>query len=331
VAQIVLGLGSSHTPQLSTTIDWWPEHAAKDRRNQSLLGRDGRFHTYDEIADVAEWAVPEERLTNDAWAGLYERSQKGIEALRLELEAVAPEVVVVIGDDQDEMFRDDGMPTFAVFYGDSVLDLPVDEEHLAALPVGSRAAQWAVHGEKIEEYPVAGKLGRHVIAQLMTDEFDVVALARQPQGRSLGHAFTFVRRRLYGNLRAAMLPIALNAYFPPNQPTPGRCWAFGRALRRAIESYPDDLRVAVIASGGLSHFVVDEELDQRVLAGLRTRDGDLLASIPRGYIRSGTSEVLNWIAAGAALEHLSMDLIDYVPAYRSAAGTGVGMAFARWK
>jgi hypothetical protein len=48
-------------------------------------------------------------------------------------------------------------------------------------------------------------------------------------------------------------------------------------------------------------------------------------------MRSGTSETLNWIAAGGAVEHLAMDLIDYVPAYRSPAGTGVGMAFAVWR
>jgi hypothetical protein len=47
-------------------------------------------------------------------------------------------------------------------------------------------------------------------------------------------------------------------------------------------------------------------------------------------MRSGTSESLNWIAAGAALEALDMTVVDYIPAYRSAAGTGVGMAFAIW-
>jgi hypothetical protein len=104
----------------------------------------------------------------------------------------------------------------------------------------------------------------------------------------------------------------------------------GRALRRAIESFTEDMTVAVMASGGLSHFVVDEEFDHRILDGLKTRNVDSLATIPRRYMRSGTSEGLNWIAAGGALEGLSMEIVDYVPAYRSTAGTGVGMAFALW-
>jgi hypothetical protein len=199
------------------------------------------------------------------------------------------------------------------------------------MPDGLRAALWAAHGEAAEKYTVPADLGEHVIKEMILDEFDVVALSRQPSERSVGHAFTFVRRRLMGESMIPLLPVALNAYNPPNQPSPRRCYLFGRALRRAIESYPEDLSVAVVASGGLSHFVVDEELDRRVLDGLRNRDAESLTTIPRKFMRSGTSETLNWIAAGAALDGLSMKVIDYIPAYRSAAGTGVGMAFAVWK
>jgi hypothetical protein len=170
-----------------------------------------------------------------------------------------------------------------------------------------------------------------VVEHLSVEEFDVTALTRQPAGRSLGHAFTFPRRRLMTERIIPMLPVALNAYYPPNVPSPRRCFQFGRALRRAIESYPADLSVAVMASGGLSHFVIDEDLDRRILEALRDNDVDSLSTIPRRYMRSGTSETLNWIAAGGAVEHLAMDLIDYVPAYRSPAGTGVGMAFAVWR
>jgi hypothetical protein len=47
-------------------------------------------------------------------------------------------------------------------------------------------------------------------------------------------------------------------------------------------------------------------------------------------LQSGSSEILNWIAAGGALEGLRMELVDYIPGYRSEGGTGVGMAFAKW-
>jgi hypothetical protein len=98
-----------------------------------------------------------------------------------------------------------------------------------------------------------------------------------------------------------------------------------------VESWPQDARVAVIASGGLSHFVVDEELDRRVLDALVARDPGPLRAIPRKNLRSGTSEILNWITAAGALENLRASVVDYVPGYRSPAGTGAGMAFAYWK
>jgi len=59
-----------------------------------------------------------------------------------------------------------------------------------------------------------------------------------------------------------IVPLVVNTYYPPNQPTPRRCFALGSAVRKAIESFTLDFRVGILASGGLSHFTVDEELDQ---------------------------------------------------------------------
>lgn len=331
MARIVFGLGSSHSPQLSTTTDWWEDHANRDRRNPFLVGRDGEAHTYAEIEAVTEWNISPDQLTPDVWKGMYERSQRAIDTLSKELAAAAPDVIVVVGDDQKEMFLDDSMPTFAVYWGDTIYDVPPDEAHRQAMPAGIREAIWAAHNERGEEYKVPGQLGKHIIEQLIVDEFDVTAFNEQPQGRSIGHAFTFVRRRLLADARIPMMPILINTYNPPNQPSARRCFQLGRALRRAIESWPEDITVAIMASGGLSHFVVDENLDRRIIEGLRTNDVDSLTTIERKYMRSGNSETLNWIAAGGALEHLSMELIDYVPSYRSKAGTGVGMTFAVWR
>jgi hypothetical protein len=90
------------------------------------------------------------------------------------------------------------------------------------------------------------------------------------------------------------------------------------------------MRVGVVASGGLSHFVVDEELDRSVLKGIESNDADILGGIPESKLQSGSSEIKNWIVAAGALTDLRFDLVDYVPGYRSAGGTGCGMAFARW-
>jgi hypothetical protein len=331
MAEIVLGIGTSHTPQLSSGSEMWSDHARRDNRNQMLLSRDGEFHTYEEVAANPAWAVDRSLLTEEVWAASYARTQLALDALTDALQRAEPDVVVVIGDDEKELYKDDLIPAFAVYWGESVTEFGPEPKEFAALPIGLQAAVWAAHGTEPETYQVPSDLGRHIVESLVMEEFDVAQASEQLLGRSLGHAFTFVRRRLMGDVALPLLPVAVNAYHPPNQPTPRRCLMFGRAVRRAIEAFPQPLRVAIVGSGGLSHFVVDEELDRRVIEGLRTKDALSLMTLPRQYLRSGTSEILNWVTAGGALEGLDFELVDYVPGYRSPAGTGCGMTFAVWR
>jgi 3-O-methylgallate 3,4-dioxygenase len=107
----------------------------------------------------------------------------------------------------------------------------------------------------------------------------------------------------------------------------------GKIVAQAIESWPSDARVAVFASGGLSHFVVDEELDMALIQGMRNNDEKALVNIPADRFRSGSSEMKNWIpVAGIMMNRgMTMNLVDYVPCYRSEAGTGNAMAFVYWQ
>jgi 3-O-methylgallate 3,4-dioxygenase len=124
----------------------------------------------------------------------------------------------------------------------------------------------------------------------------------------------------------------VNTFYPPNQPPAARCYAFGRALGRAIASWPEDIDVAVIASGGLTHFVLDESFDRKVLEAMQAGDQTTLTSLPEEMFQAGTSEIKNWIVAAGMMAEagLTMKLIDYVPCYRSEAGTGSAMGFAQW-
>ncbi len=329
MAEVVLGLASSHTPQLSTSADFWKEHGARDRRNTRLLGPDGRYLSYDELLAGADPALAGE-LEPSVWRSKFDRAQAAVEALAGRLARAGPDVVVIIGDDQNELFGADGIPAIGLFTGESLWDLPPDAEHLARIPADIRAAGWAAHADVPDRYPVAADLGEHLAGVLTSREFDLTVTSRQPEGRSLGHAFTFVRRRLRLAPAVPIVPLLLNTYYPPNVPPPGRCWRLGQALRAGIESWAPAARVVIVASGGLSHFVVAEDLDRRVLAGLEAGDAGAFERIPVELLRSGTSEILNWITAGGALGGLAFHLVDYIPAYRSPAGTGVGMAFAAW-
>jgi 3-O-methylgallate 3,4-dioxygenase len=179
---------------------------------------------------------------------------------------------------------------------------------------------------------VDAALGRYLVETLTREhEFDVAHVRVQPRHAPFGHAWSFVHQRLMGERIIPIVPVLLNTYYPPNQPTAKRCHQLGRAIRQAVEAWPVGKRVGVLGSGGLSHFVVDEALDQHVLQILAKRDGEAIAALPPAQLESGNSEIRNWIAAAGAVEHLDMQLVDYVPSYRSEAGTGVGMAFAVWQ
>jgi hypothetical protein len=99
-----------------------------------------------------------------------------------------------------------------------------------------------------------------------------------------------------------------------------------------LNRWESDGRIAIIASGGLSHQIIDEELDHTVLDALQTCDREVMYSIPRDRLNRapGTPEILNWIALAGAMDPEPMKLVDYVPCYRSPAGTGVGVGFGYW-
>ena len=329
MADIVIGIASSHTPQLSSGVDMWPDHAARDQRYQ-LLGKDAEYHTYEETLAGADPGIARE-LEPDVWESKYQRAQAAISSLATALAAANADLALVIGDDQRELFIDDGIPAFACFTGTELLDMAPDAETFAKLPKGIQAAYWAVHGEGKAIHPVAKELSAHIAERLTLADFDLTVFTRQPAGRTLGHAFTFPRYRLGLPAATPIVPVFVNTYYPPNVPSAARCYELGRVLRRAVESWESEARVAVIASGGLTHFVIDEALDRGVLDAIAARDAAALGAIPRDKLRSGNSEILNWVTAAGALEGLTPTVVDYVPGYRTPAGTGTGMAFARWE
>ena len=321
MAHVVLGLGTSHTPMLSLESRWWRDHA---RLDPALVD-----DFDDRVQRAPEWLAAE--VADEALETKFLACQRAIDTLSEALRDADPDVVFVIGDDQHEMFLDDAMPMFATFCGDSLLDLPADT---ATLPATVRKASWAMHGEREETYPSSRAIAEHVTQRLAHDDIDVCCVRQQVPGRTLGHAYTFVRRRLMqGEEVRPIVPIFLNTYYPPNTPSASRCVHLGRSIAEAIESFEEPLRVAIVASGGLSHFVVDQDLDQEVIRCLEQGDMDGLGDLARDQLVMGSSEILNWIAAGSVLHHsgLKMELVDYVAAYRSLAETGVGCCFAIWR
>lgn len=103
-------------------------------------------------------------------------------------------------------------------------------------------------------------------------------------------------------------------------------------LREATLAWPEDVRVAVIASGGLSHFVNDEEFDRKIMTILAGYDYEGLAAVPDGYYQSGTSEVKIYSTVMMVMQDTGaeMTLVDYIRCWRTPAGMGMGMGFMYW-
>ena len=329
MARIVLGLCSTHSPQLSTPAEVWPEHGENDHRNPWLIDTHGERLAYEEALKRADPRL-EAELTPQKHAQRHAVVQQAVARLQRELAEAAPDAVVVFGDDQAEIFPDDFRPALMVYTGATVPNMP--DLFTRAPYAAGRKAGWA-YGPEGATIPIASGLATHLVQRLVQDGFDLAHAGRLWEGVGLGHAFGFVVGRLMdgGSRMAPLVPVIINTLYPPNQPTARRCYELGRAVRAAIESFPGDERVAVVGSGGLSHFLIDEEIDQQFLRALREKDAQTICTLPSTRLQSGTGEIRSWIAAAAAAQDLELTFLEYQACYRSPAGSGMGMGFAVWK
>ena len=335
MAEIVLGMGTSHGPLLATPPQEWDLRGAVDRRNSELAWGDRTcdFETLLKArgAAFAPFNAPDVR------AERFARCQRGLDNLGLAFEAAAPDALLIVGDDHHEWFTQEIQPAFSIFHGASVLNRALTEEEMRRQEsLGLFYAAQIYYPERDETYECPSALATHLVQAAVAADFDVTSCAQQPADagvpRRLGHSFGFIYRRILTR-RPPLIPVMVNTYYPPNQPSPRRCFEFGRALGRAIAAWPGRERIAIAASGGLTHFVVDEEMDARLLDAMVTKNYERLVSEPDIHFRSGTSEIKNWIVVAGIMAEtgLSMSVLDYAACYRTEAGTGSGMGFAVWK
>src|SRR2546429_361971 len=163
---------------------------------------------------------------------------------------------------------------------------------------------------------------KHITPELITARFGEVQQAMQRMKAEIPSALH--------DAPLPIVPVFLNTYNPPNAPLPKRCLKLGAALKEAIDEYPEDLRVGVIASGGLSHFAVDERMDRAIIDALRAKDHAFLGALDPRKLKAGSSEIRNWLVVAGAAGALEMSWHSYTPAYRTPALTGTGLCFARW-
>ena len=337
MATVVLGIGTSHSPSLHSSVQVWLSTKGLEldkRRLASAKERGGvGLGDFEELSRQKAGWIGEE-ITPEKVAMRHAACQRAITMLKDKIERVSPDVLVVIGEDHKEVFSSDHMPAMDIYWGDSMTVLP-----LRGLPSGqgsddARAATGEpASGKSMAShvYPGCPDLGRHIVERLVHDGFDTSHTNALQDGISISNSFEFLCRRMMSS-KIPLVPIHINTYYPPNQPTVKRCYALGKTLRQAIESWESDTRVAIVGSGGLSHMVINEEFDRDFLSAMQNRDAAKLTSFPEEIFVDGTSETKAWVVLGGAMENdnREMEMIDYVPCYRTTAGTGCAMAFAHW-
>jgi hypothetical protein len=337
MAEIVLGIWTTHGPQLSTTPEQWMLRVGPDRKRKHWFK--GKQYSFEELVEMRQAENLAEKSSLEARTRNHAACQTAIAKVAAIWKEVNPDVCVVFGNDQRELVLPEMQPAYTVFHGETFWNGPLPHERAATLPPGIGEAEWANRTKERTEYKGLPDLAELLIARGLDSGWDFAASNAWPEHPSphhhvgTPHAFAYLLRRVMEDQAVPMLPIITNTFFPPNQPRPWRCFELGQLVHRVLREWKKDVRVAVFGSGGMSHFVINEDFDQALFKAIENRDAAYLRGINPNLMHDGTSELLNWISASGCLfeTNLSGNRIDYVPCYRSEAGTGTAQGFVVWK
>jgi gallate dioxygenase len=234
------------------------------------------------------FALDAHKENDPAWAPIFE----GYKPVQRWLAEKKPDVLLIIFNDHVTSFFFDHYSHFALGIGESYA--PADEGG------GPRALP-----------PVRGHaaLSHHIADGLVADEFDLSYFQDKPLDHGLFSPLSMLWPH-EGGWPGAIVPLQVGVLEFPI-PSARRCYKLGQSLRKAIESYPEDLKVALVATGGLSHQVHGErcgfnnpEWDQRFM-DLIERDPEQLAEMTHAeYAQLGGfegAEVIMWLVMRGAM------------------------------
>src|SRR6266849_6542313 len=212
------------------------------------------------------------------------------------LDETKPDVIVFFGSDHVETFSVTCIPTFAII-------------------AGSRAI--AKFAGREYNLPVHRDLAEDLLCKLVIDhEFDVA----YSEDAELGHAFAVPFEYVIGKRKIPIVPFFTNVYVPP-LPTPRRCAAFGKAIADIVKGRKE--RVAVIASGGMSHYPgtskymkPEFDFDRWLVSQFEVANTDALLNMTGTQLDEvGNTEMLSWAGLFGAIGPEEGELIDYIPTW----------------
>jgi aromatic ring-opening dioxygenase catalytic subunit (LigB family) len=253
-----------------------------------------------------------DRLPDDVRA----RISAAYAALGEAMRAARPDVIVEIAPDHWTNFFIDNLPSVCIGVG---------AEH-----EGPREPFMARFG--IRSLPGDAPFAMHLVRTALAGGFEPSVSHRM----ALDHGFTLPLARMELDPIPAIVPIVVNDLEPP-MPSIARCAQWGDLVRGAIASYPRDLRVAVLASGGLSHSIgestmgaIDEAFDRDCIAAFEAGTREPLIAMLDARLDeggNGAAEIRNWVVAHTAAGARGFTLIDYA----AVPEVYVGCAWAAWQ
>jgi gallate dioxygenase len=255
------------------------------------------------------FAYDTKKQNDPAWAPIFENFGPSRDWLKEK----RPDALVYIFNDHVTSFFFDNYPIFA---------LGIDKDYAVADEGGGARALPPVLGHP--------RLAQHIGASLVMEEFDMSFFQDKPLDHGFFSPMSVLLERTGNEWPTTIVPLQVGVLQFPI-PTAARCYKLGHALRRAIESYPEDIKVAVVATGGLSHQVHGErggfnnvEWDKQFLDVI-TRDPARLAEMTHAeYARLGGmegAEIIMWLIMRGAL---SANVRKVHSSYYLPSMTGIG-------
>lgn len=310
MAKLVSAAATSHAFALLQPQQWDENRL----RNRQMYGR--RYGQ-----EPPEHPMVQEETDEDIQYR-FSSVSRALDTIREGFKAAKLDALLIIGDDQNENFTEQTyVPQLAIYTGQDYV-IP-NRSDPANLPL----------------YRVHAELAEHLYMETVESGFDVVGISSFPDNLLKSHAIGPVLQRIDPDREIKTVPIWIEGIHLP-APSPQRCYAFGEALRAAIESWPGDERIAVIASGGLSHFTggypykhapgvtygnIEAEYDRRiVIEALREGQGESFNSLTtRDLLDNGLIELRSWIAVAGMVGEVETREIVYEPFFRGIMGMGV--------
>lgn len=255
---------------------------------------------------VREWdALPE---------GEKQRLESAFERLGQRIAAAKPDVLIVVSPDHWSNFFLDNVPAVCIGVGETNEGPP--EPWMKAFP----------H----REIPGHSALALHIVSEVMKQGFEPSVSHRL----KLDHGVCIPLWRMGLERLPHIVPMLVNSIEPP-LPSLSRCLAWGRQLANAIRSFPDDLKVGVLATGGLSHSIgeptmgaIYDDFDRETIRLFSSSEEELISFLNKNLPThgNGSEEVRNWLVAHGSAGARGFQLVDYLPVPKVIVGCG----FAFW-